>query len=88
MKSFHFSLGNSTIGPIGFCASVKANSEEEAVELLKRVLPMEARIDPVGDEDEDNARIEYIEVYFNEESITEKDIDDIDEGQEEAEEAP
>ena len=39
MKSYHFSLGNSTFGAVGYCARVQANSRAEALKLLKEALP-------------------------------------------------
>lgn len=75
MKSFHFDLGNSTKGPIGFCAVVKAKTEKEALALLKAALPTDVKIDPCGT-DEQNSAVEYIEVYFNDKAITLKDIDE------------
>jgi hypothetical protein len=70
-KSYHFDLGNSSDGPIGFCAVVKADSPEGAVELLKERLPGEIKVpalDGVGEAGE------YIEVYFNAEKISTDDI--------------
>jgi hypothetical protein len=78
MPSYHFSLGNSTDGPVGFCARVTANSKEEALEMLKRFLPNVFECDnpyvclP--------AEGDYITVYFNQDAIT---VDDIDEVQDE-----
>ena len=70
-KSYHFCLGNSTEGPVGYCARVDATSKEEAVELLKARLPNSVLVsDSFGDE--------YIEVYLNIEAITKSDIDEVD----------
>ena len=38
-QSYHFDLGNSTDGPIGFCARVTADSPEDALAALKDALP-------------------------------------------------
>jgi len=35
MKIYHFDIGNSTTGPIGFCADVEAESKEDAVLFLR-----------------------------------------------------
>lgn len=78
LKSYHFSLGNSSVGPIGYCARLSAHSKKEAVELLKRAIPLELEVPKVSDSDNDNARIEYIEAYLNEDAIKESDIDEID----------
>lgn len=69
MKSYHFDLGNSTDGPVGFCARVLAESPEEAVEKLREAMPeqMEANL---GDD------VEYFVVYLNADAVTAKNIDD------------
>jgi hypothetical protein len=69
--SYHFCLGNSTEGPVGFCARVDATSKEEAVELLKAKLPDSVMVQGSGGN-------EYIEVYLNNEAITTSDIDEVD----------
>jgi len=76
MKSYHFSLGNSTNGPVGYCARVLAMSKEEAVEKLSKILPESHNVfgdnqfrEPLGPE--------YVEVYFNCEGFP--TVDDIDE---------
>jgi hypothetical protein len=75
MKNFHFSLGNSTDGPIGYCARVYAETREEAVELLRHELPEDHDLSitsgPLGGEG-----VDYITVYTNHAQIT---VDDIDE---------
>lgn len=78
MKSFHFDLGNSTKGPIGFCARVQAENMDDAITLLKKALPEEHEVDarrPGPNE----AGIEYICVYFNDKAITKKTIDEVNE---------
>lgn len=78
LKSYHFSLGNSSTGPIGYCARLSAHSKKEAVEILKRVIALEVEVPRCSDKDSDNARVEYIEAYLNEEAIKESDIDEVD----------
>lgn len=78
-KLYHFSLGDSTKGPVGFCATIKAESPERAVEILKRVLPDDKKVRPCSDDDRDNDAAEYIEIYFNRAAITAKNIDGIEE---------
>lgn len=70
MKSFHFSLGDSSKGPIGFCARVKAATPEDAAEILR---------DRIGDHATIRTGDEYIEVYFNADAISAADIDEVDE---------
>lgn len=74
-KQFHFSLGNSSKGPIGFCALLKADSKKDAVALLKKVLPDELEIRPLGN-DKENAAVIYIAAYFNDKAITVRAIDE------------
>ena len=73
MTSYHFSLGDSSKGPIGFCARVHADSEEEAAEKLRDALNSINNISAV---DVDDCDIDYVEVYFNSDSIDESDIDE------------
>jgi hypothetical protein len=77
LKSFHFDCGNSNEGPVGFCGRIKAKNRREALRIMRRVLPTEVKVRPIGD-DEDNGRVEYIEAYFNEKRVT---ISDVDEGE-------
>jgi hypothetical protein len=78
MNRYHFNCGDSTHGPVGFCARIRAYSREEALEILRNVLDDEQRVWPCGDPD-DNARVEYIRVYFGTENLTIDHIDEIDE---------
>ncbi len=71
MRSYHFDLGNSNDGPIGFCAVVEAHSPEEALRKLREALPDFIEVKNVEDDD-----IEYLNVYFNPDAVTTKDIDD------------
>ena len=70
MTSFHFDLGDSNDGPIGFCARVQADSQEQALERLREALPDDLVV-PTSHEG-----IEYIEVYFNRANINLEHIDD------------
>jgi hypothetical protein len=73
MPKYYFSIGNSTSGPVEFCALVEAAMPEEAVDRLKRVLPDELTADDRwGDKTSSN---EYICVYLNADAITTDDID-------------
>ena len=71
--SFHFDIGNSATGPIGFCARVDATSAERALEKLKDAI---AESVEVHSSDPD---IDYITVYFNADAITVDDVDSEDE---------
>jgi hypothetical protein len=76
-KSFHFSLGDSTFGPIGFSARVTAKSSKQAVEKLKKAIEwFNAELDvakATGLKGE-SPGVEYLEVYFKPDLISEKDI--------------
>lgn len=72
MNSYHFDLGNSTVGPIGYCARIKAPTKKRALELLRAALPETEEISPYND----GEGVEYISVYFNDAAVTIKDIDD------------
>lgn len=81
-KSHHFDMGNSTQGHVGYCARIIAETQEEAAKILKRVLPDSMKVQPVGDE-VDNEAVEYIEVYFNSDIIDPEDaVEDDDEDDE------
>lgn len=75
LMSYHFSLGNSTDGPIGFCARVNANSRANAARILKERLE-EFTSDLSLSVQEMQSTGEYIEVYFNPDAISAKDIDE------------
>jgi len=70
-NSFHFSVGNSSHGHIGFCARVFADTPQEAAELLKEGLPEYVPRICNGE------AFEYTHVYFNPDAIDwRKDIDE------------
>ena len=74
-KSYHFDLGNSSDGPIGFCARVTASSPEEALAALKDALPEDNQLSMSW---ADVARgMEYMTVYLNPSAITVDDIDEV-----------
>jgi hypothetical protein len=71
LKSYHFSFGNSTDGPVGFCARVRAKSRAEAARLLRKAMPPSQKVTVL------NTRgIEYVEAYFNPDALTTKGIDE------------
>lgn len=77
MKSYHFDVGNSMDGPIGFCGRIKAESRSAAVALLRESLPQEVDItqrmrDLASGE---RRRVEYGHVYVNSNAIGVQDID-------------
>lgn len=72
--SYLFDVGDSSSGPIGFCARIVAESREKALEILKRHLPESWEVNSNPDEKDSDA-VEYIQVYFNDNFITVKDAD-------------
>ena len=73
--TYHFSLGNSSYGPIGYCARVEADSPERAVEWLRAVIQDVADGLMIAEHGDGYAGLDYAEVYFNPEQITVADID-------------
>ena len=73
LKEYHFDLGDSTKGPVGFCAGVRAKSKRQAVKILRDNLLSEIEV-RAGD-----GRVTYIDVYLNPDAITTKDIDSVSE---------
>ena len=71
-RSYHFSLGNSSEGPVGCCARIIAKSEAEAVEKLKDLLPEAYMLQ------ESEGDLDYFQAYFNANAVSEKDIDEVD----------
>lgn len=81
--SYHFDLGNSNEGPVGFCARVVADSEEEALDILRERLESLGQLVNAWDGDRDgDHHEEYIEVYFNGANVTVADIDDFEDAAE------
>lgn len=77
---YHFSFGNSTDGPVGFCASISASSPEEAVDKLKGSLQdigeRNLVLDPrEGLVSKNLSGVDYVESYFNIKAISKMDID-------------
>jgi len=75
-KSYHFSRGNSTSGPVGYCARVEAENAQDAIAKLKTVLEeldyTSGELWSSGDQ--------YLQVYFGDDPISEEDIDEINHG--------
>lgn len=74
-RRYHFSLGNSSYGPIGFCAQVCAKSHTEAVGKLKSALQKSTgALCEVSLRSVDES-LEYLTVYFNPACIDTRHID-------------
>lgn len=79
MPSYLFSLGNSSTGPVGFCARVTGDTPEAALATLKEHLDsiMGGRGGLEAHKFFDtNESIEYVTVYFNADAITVTDIEE------------
>jgi hypothetical protein len=72
MNSYHFDVGNSNQGPVGFCARIRANSPEEALERLRFLLPESSLVFEQPEHEE------YIDAYFNPDALTLDHIDVVD----------
>jgi len=70
--SHHFSFGDSTNGPIGMCARVRANSPMEALEQLRAYLPEE-----IDAKSGMPPEIEYMRIYINSSAVCLADMDEI-----------
>jgi hypothetical protein len=78
-RSYLFSVGNSSDGPIGFVARVSAVTREEAVNRLRSLLPGLVECDHLVDGLPFDGKAEYLTVYFNDmdetRGISVKDIE-------------
>lgn len=74
-KSYHFSLGNSSTGPIGFCARVTASSKADALTKVRnRIEDLHRELSvPLSDDD----GTEYLNVYFNPAAISVRSVDEV-----------
>lgn len=72
MKAFHFSFGDSSNGPIGFCARIVAEDEAQAVAKLKEHVGG----GEWGEKVLWDAGLSYGAVYFNFDKVSVADIDE------------
>lgn len=72
---YKFDFGDTSYGPLGFCAEVHAQDPKEAVQKLIDALPGDFEIMKDGDGNL-NPPIGYITVYFNQHHVSEADIID------------
>lgn len=63
LKSYHFDVGDSNIGPIGYCARVFARNPEEALAVIRDLLPVE--INNLQKELGHLPALDYLDVFFN-----------------------
>lgn len=80
MQRYHFSLGDSNVGAVGYCAAVYAESEENALRMLKDLIPNlsgETRGWMFFSEPDAELKggVDYVDVYFNADALTLRDID-------------
>ena len=79
MISYHFDIGDSADGPIGFCARVTAPSRKRALQILRETLPYSLGVAGEHRVARDDGFVEYIVVYFNPSAVTLDNIDEEDE---------
>jgi hypothetical protein len=80
MRAYHFDIGDSTRGPIGMSARIRARSRKDALAKLRRAItdatgPLKQIA--VGRQ---GSHAEYINVYFEPDNLTTSDIDCVDAG--------
>lgn len=74
MPSFLFSAGNSSEGPIGICARVKAETPEGALKLLQDALYESAYPEIEISLHDEGGPVEYVNIYLNPERLKVEDI--------------
>jgi len=72
-KVYHVSAGNSSKGPIGFCAEIRAKSKAEAIRKLGNIIPDHLELKNYAS----RLGIEYVTIYFNVDAVTEEDVDEV-----------
>lgn len=77
-KSYHFDCGDSSKGPIGFCARVIAPSKKKALKRLRAFLEACAEVSLTDSSGDEHGHIEYCNVYISEENVSVNDIDEED----------
>jgi len=71
MNSYHFSLGNSTDGAIGFCARINARNLDHALRELQHRLDkhtINREVELILSKDE------YVTIYLNPDAVSVEDI--------------
>ncbi len=86
MKRFHFDLGDSEKGCLGLCASVLADSEQEAVQQLRNAFDKASVISASVDRDGGyrgsvalellDTEVEYVHIFLNFDNLKTQSIDD------------
>lgn len=69
---YHFNVGDSSQGPVGFCAELCAHTPQAALDLLREEL-LDMNFD--GDDFPAPGVGSYLNVYFNSGLVTVDDID-------------
>lgn len=70
-QDYHFDCGDSTKGPVGIAGIVRAESPEEAEDILNEALPETVEIDCLPD------GVLYFNVYINPDYKWRDDIDEV-----------
>jgi hypothetical protein len=76
LQSFHFSCGDSSHGPVGFCARIVAWDKQAALKRLRSLLAESWPISAMVQDDHYHPD-EYFSVYFNDLAVTVGDIDEV-----------
>jgi len=77
MKSYHFSLGDSSDGPIGYCARITAATKEDAVARLQEIL--HASTGTCWEVEIHSTKDEYVAIYLNSDAVSVANIDEVNE---------
>jgi hypothetical protein len=74
MNRYHFSIGNSRVGPVGYCAEVDADTQDEAIATLRSAIEeINCELSAI----DDAYGIRYLQVYLNPNAIKPRHIDEV-----------
>lgn len=71
LREYHFDCGNTDKGTVGFCAVVRATTQEEAISTLAAAMPEEYETQLELNDD----RIAYFRFYLNGSNLTRYSVD-------------
>lgn len=74
-KSYLIDFGNSSVGPIGACARIRAENPEAALEIFRELCPETVEVDVweddgLLDQTPPPRKVIYFNVYLNPEAVT------------------
>ena len=76
MNSYHFSIGNSASGPIGFCTQVAADTRGEAAAKWRRAVQQSTGAAGEAAIRSSDPDLGYLAVYFNPDCIRASDTNE------------